>query len=509
MPGDPVHENCGIAAVSLKTNTNSVNYLYNILLKQQNRGQLSAGISTYSPDRPQLLDTYKGMGLVNQVFRASEPKAYDAIQKKYSGSKGIGHVRYATFGSDSEDHAQPFERHHGRKWKWFSFGFNGNLANYRALKKELEDQSFHLTRKNDTEVMMHFFAREMRGHEKPDIALGFENICRDFDGAYNTVFLNALGEMAVLRDPFGFRPLNYAETDEGFFAASESVALASLGFENVKPLSPGMLVVSENGGVEIKKVSSPRVSRCMFEFVYFSDVCSEFDGRSVYEARWNLGIELAKAEPRLFSADCVVVPVPETSKVAAQAYAQETGLPYKEALIVNRYVGRTFIVSNSRGERVKEKFFPIKSILRGRNIVLVEDSVVRGTTMKNLVRFLRDDIGVKEVHLRVSCPPVAFPCFYGIDMSTYAELVASRHCGEERLLEDAFEAGKPEVESIRKELGLDSLVYQTQEGLVKALGVPKGELCMACLNGSYPTRAGRELKAEGMEHGKKCRRAYE
>jgi len=505
---DEVHENCGLCLVKLdevkKLPVGSVvGYLYEMLLQVQNRGQLSAGITTFSKERAQLIDTFKGNGLVNEVFRTNHELESKKIFERYSGTKGIGHVRYATSGADDCDCAQPFERHHGRTWKWFSFGFNGNLANYQDLKKELEKNDYHIIREGDTEVIMHFIAKSFAGEKKPEMENAFTKLADSFDGCYNIVYLNADGDMVALRDPIGFRPLCWGRNEDGMVAAaSESSALNTIGIENVKDIEPGTMLKITNGNVEeVKFAKKAQVRRCMFELVYFSNVASNFDGRSVYESRYELGKQLAKAEAQKFDGDAIVVAVPDSAKPVADAIGYELGIPVKEGLIRNRYVGRTFIESKNRKEKVRDKFTLNKSVLRDKKVIMVEDSIVRGTTSQILVDFIKKEGKAKEVHLRVSCPPIRFPCFYGIDMSTMSELIATNTFPEKDSI-DPSELSENEFNEIRKKLHVDSLQYQSREGLVKGTGFPKEELCMACLNGDYPTECGKKLLKKAFENYK-------
>ena len=506
MSGE-VKDECGIAAVYIKENNDASNralfYLYKILLNLQNRGQLSAGITTYNPNRGQLLDTHKDLGPVNEVFRTSSKLKSIQIFKRYAGNKGIGHVRYATSGSEARNLAQPFERHHGRKWKWFSFCFNGNLANFSELKENLlQKTDYHMIYNTDTEVIMHYIAREIyRNKARPKLIDVFSNLRKKFDGCYNIAFINAYGEMVVLRDPHGFRPLCYGFNEDGMFlAASESNALINCGIKDYKSVKPGEMVHINNGDVNVKRYAkSKKTSHCMFEWVYFSNVSSVLDGKSVYITRANLGKELAKLETEDIGKDHLVIPVPDTAKAAGDSMAYELGVPSKEGLIRNRFVGRTFIEGSSRTDRVQNKYTALKEIMGGKKIILVDDSVVRGTTTKQIIRYLKTEGKAKEVHLRVSCPPIRGPCFYGIDMSTVSELLAPQY-EKKPIKEDISEKT---CAKIAKDVGADSLIYQSMAGLVKSIGLPKSELCMACLNGNYPTCEGRELFKKAWENFRK------
>jgi len=515
---EDIHEECGIAAVYIPENGDGSNravfYLYKLLLNLQHRGQLAAGITTYNSKRLQMLDTYKNIGSVNEVFKTSKRMRSLELFRKFAGNKGIGHVRYATFGKDERAYAQPFERKHGRLWKWFAFAFNGNIANYDELKsKLLAKKDYHLTLEVDTEMIMHYLSKELIGDKKPDLVKVFSNLAKQFDGAYNIVFVNAYGDMVIARDPYGFRPLCYGYKDDMLLAASESNALLNCGIDkqDIKDVEPGMMILIQDNKVSFKRYApSKRKAHCMFEWVYFSSVASTLDSRSVYVTRTNLGRELAKLETeKVNEEEYVVVPVPDTAKAAGDAYAYALGLPSKEGLIRNRFVGRTFIEGKSREEKVQTKYTALRAILEGKKVMLVDDSIVRGTTLKEIVHYIKKKGGAKEVHVRVSCPPVVGPCLYGIDMSTVSELLVPRFLKDENRRETDREA----MERIAKDVGADSLIYQTIPGLVRSIGLPASDLCMACINGDYPTLAGKRWYKHSLESFKKGikedRRVYE
>src|SRR5262245_59974407 len=304
---DELHHECGIAAVyhlpggqpsrlaPLAGPEHVSRLMPRILLDLQNRGQLAAGMASYNPTRDKLIDTYKQIGTVLEAFRLNHPDKYESIMREYAGRAAIGHVRYATCGANDRSHAQPFERHHGCKWKWFAFAFNGQLANFKQLRDELLTLAdYHLTRNVDTEVIMHYLSYEMRSDERPDLVDVFKNLCRKFDGAYNLVYLNAMGDMAIGRDPKGFRPLCYAQDGPLFAAASESVPLLNLGFQNIRSLEPGEMIVIQDNQLRIERFAPRQIpSHCFFEWIYFANVASTLDERSVYLSRAALGKELA------------------------------------------------------------------------------------------------------------------------------------------------------------------------------------------------------------------------
>ncbi|MEM4257152.1 MAG: amidophosphoribosyltransferase [Candidatus Diapherotrites archaeon] len=516
-------EECGIAAAFLPKpldnypNGGAAFYLYKMLLQMQNRGQLSAGITTYNAKRQQLIDTWRKLGSISEVFATKSRHDALSIMERYAGNKGIGHTRYSTSGSDDEGSAQPFERHHGRKWKWFSFAFNGNIANFSELKAQLEKKQYHLVRNLDTELILHFLEKEQLGEKKKHPDQVFNRLTEIFDGAYNIVYINAEGTLAAMRDPLGIRPMCYTASDSFVGAASESVALENVCDNGVKDLRPGEVLIVENDSVELKRYAkSPRNAHCMFEWVYFANAASIIEGKPVYHVRWKLGEELAKKEfLNVNSNDWLVVAVPDTARPAADAYAHALGVPAMEGFIRNRYVGRTFIESSDRLEKVKEKFYVNKSVLNGKKVILIDDSIVRGTTSKALVDYLKLKANVKELHMRVTCPPIRSPCFYGIDMSTIGELIVNRCSNKDQIREVGwFDIDQKIVDKIAKEIGVDSLKYMTLDGLVKCIGLEKGknDLCTACLTGQYPTEWGQKLRVKAIERyerGLEVKRTYE
>jgi amidophosphoribosyltransferase len=462
-----------------------------MLLDIQNRGQLSAGMTSFSPRRQQLISTYRELGNVSEVFRLSHRGKADSLMAKNAGRAAIGHVRYATCGAEDRNYAQPFERHHLLKHKWFSFAFNGQLANYAELRdKLLADDDHHLSRATDTEIIMHEISHELSGERRPSLLEVMALISKRFDGAYCIALMNALGEMLIARDPLGFRPLSYAMEGGLFAAASESVALLNLGFahESIHTLEPGYAVTVTEEGVRVDQFAeSKRRAHCFFEWIYFANVASTLDDRSVYLSRKVLGEELARLEDVPIDENTIVVPVPDTSKCAADAMAYHLGVPSVEGLIRNRYTGRTFIEGgSSRLSKAAVKYTPLREVLEGKRVLLVEDSIVRSTTMRILISKIRDVGRAKEIHVRVACPPIIAPCFYGIDMSTITELFAPRFLERDRPVEEMHR-------EMALELGADSLRYLPVESISEAVARPADELCRACITGDYPTPFGRQL----------------
>jgi amidophosphoribosyltransferase len=498
-----LYEECGVAAIyhlpgaecsPLCSDPEEASRLMpRMLLDVQNRGQLAAGFTTFNPRRNQLIDTHKETGSVSEVFRMSHRAKHESLMQHYAGRAAIGHVRYATCGEEDRSYAQPFERHHVKKHKWFSFAFNGQLANFQELRNELlEDADNYLARDTDTEIIMHEISRALS--QGPSLIEMCRQFADRFDGAYSFVFLNALGEMVVARDPLGVKPLCYARQGSLFAAASESVALLNLGFgpERIKSLLPGQAVTIVDGKLSVESFApSPRQAHCFFEWVYFANVASKMDDRSVYLSRKALGEELARLELADGSVpldeDTVVVPVPDTSKAAADAMAYQLNLPAVEGLIRNRYSGRTFIEGQTnRKHKAATKYTPLPEVLRGKRILLVEDSIVRSTTMRVLIERIKELGGAREIHVRVACPPIVAPCFYGIDMSRINELFAARFL-KDRELTPAIEA------EMADDLGADSLRYLPVESIARAIGLDDDQLCQACITGKYPTPHGQRL----------------
>jgi amidophosphoribosyltransferase len=516
-----LHEECGIAALyhlpgkggsrlCPEQGADHVSRLLpRMLLDIQNRGQLAAGITSYDPGRNQLISTYKDVGTVAEVFRLNHRGKFESLMKKFGGRAAIGHVRYATCGADDRSYAQPFERPHIKKHKWFSFAFNGQLANYEQVRDRLlSDDNTYLARQTDTEVILHVLSRALSDDVPPPLLGALRELAAQFDGAYSLVFLNASGDMMVARDPLGIKPLSYAVDGPLFGAASESVALLNLGFrpESIRSMLPGQAAIIANGELTVERFApSPRTAHCFFEWIYFSNVASTMDGRSVYMARKALGEELARVETVPIDADTIVVPVPDTSKAAADAMAYKLGVPCLEGLIRNRYTGRTFIEDREgRDQKARTKYTPLREVLEGKRVLLVEDSIVRCTTMKVLLERIRRQGLAAEIHVRVACPPIISPCFYGIDMSTFKELFAPQFL-EGRPLTDEVAA------TMAKAIEADSLRYLPVESVARAIGLDGDQLCQACITGKYPTPCGQQLARRAMENHRRgiCGRTYE
>ncbi len=484
----PMNDNCGVfAAYDLEKRRNVTPEVINGLLDLQHRGQLSAGISSFQETRDSLLKTYKKNGLVNEVFALLDAEYYRAISKDMQGTACIGHTRYATSGSLNTELAQPFEYRHSIPSKWFSFCFNGNLANYENLKTQLTAEGHHLKHHVDTEILMHHLAKALKGGQVP-LPEVFRYLQQEIDGACNIAFLNGNGDFAAYRDQHGIRPLCYAVHDRILYVSSEDYGLRNL-TDNIHSIKPGEMisVVGDHKTVQLEQVAEPKPAHCYFEWVYFSNTASSIDDIPVYLARIKFGEELAAIEDQPLDDECVVVAVPDSARAAGQGFSKATGIEQGEGILKNRYAQRTFIEGHADRERkVAEKYSYIRQVLDGKKVFLVEDSLARATTFKFLVQALRAHASPKEIHLRVACPPIFAPCFYGIDIPNERELFAPKF--HESLTSGVL---PPEVlKKMAEVLNVDSIKFLPVESLVKAIGLEANKLCMACINRQYPTPAG-------------------
>ena len=419
----------------------------------QHRGQESAGIAVSDGNR---VVAMKDMGLVSQVF--DEPKL-SALQ----GRMAIGHARYSTTGSTAWRNAQPVVQH--APGRTVALGHNGNLTNTTALRDELRGNRVRLQSTSDTEVIAALIAR----HPSPRLDDAIADTMGRIEGAFAAVLLTE-DAVAGFRDPDGIRPLVVGRLDDAFVLASETCALDIIGARVERELNPGELVVIDADGPRYRQAVEPRsASLCIFEFIYFARPDSEMQGQGLHEVRGRMGEQLALEAP--VEAD-VVIPVPDSGTPAAIGYARASGIPFGEGLVKNRYVGRTFIQPDQglRERGVKLKFNVLPSMLRGKRVVVVDDSIVRGSTTRKLVQMLFE-AGATEVHLRVSSPPIISPCFYGIDMADQNELLASGRT----------------IEQVRERLGATSLAYLSLDGLQESTTQPSERFCRACLTGEYPT----------------------
>jgi len=474
----PIHDlkdKCGVFGILSKDPSYQVSQItYNGLMALQHRGQEAAGLSVVNGKGG--IYTYKDLGLVTQVL---SPK----ILASYWGNVSIGHVRYGTAGSSSVDNAQPY--HFITNHTTFSLAYNGNIINYQLLKKELTKKGRIFTSNADTEVIAQLLASELQ--ETKDIAECFKNVAPKLDGAYSLIILTKKGELYGIRDPTGFKPLCYGELHDSSshdVIASETCALDTIGATHLGDVKPGEILYANKHDkiCIIDKIPNEnyRKALCMFEFVYFARPDSYLDGVSVETARHKLGMNLARTHP-VDSENVVIVPVPDSGRSASLGFSQVSGIPYVEGLMKNRYVWRTFIQpgQDKRNDMIRQKLNPVKSSISGKEVILIDDSIVRGTTTAFIVNLLKQ-AGVKKVHVRISCPPVIEPCYMGIDFPTKGELIAGK-----------WQLRDPEnyIEEIRQFIGADTLGYQSIEGLIKSIGLGKEQLCMACLNGDYPVKS--------------------
>lgn len=474
-------EECGVfAAYSLDQNEPIENRVEAGLAKLQHRGQLSAGVTTFSSERPQRLLTYRGMGLVADVFSSE-----DAIRRDHRGFAGIGHVRYATSGGNNLAEAQPFQVKGGSE---YSFAFNGNIANYRDLLGKITANGYGVDHAIDTAVIQHFISEHINdGGTFFDIPSVLE---KNLDGAYTMVLIDGDGRFLAYRDHHGFKPLCYAQVGRLLLVASESVALETYGAV-VRSVPPGhaLWYIPGSEEIQIQKVHVPQPTPCFFEYVYFSRDKSTIDDVNVGDARVGMGEGLAEIEDVDVDEKCVAMAVPESAKRAGFGFADKLGIPLVEGIVKNRNSGRTFIESVDRHDKVRKKFRLNPDAFKGKKVFLVDDSLVRSTTIRVLVEEIKRQCEPEEIHLRIACPPVLSPCFYGIDIPNASELFA-------RLYSDPIQGGVlPEAVLIEmaNSLGVASIKFLPVESLIHSIGCDVRNLCMACINGKYPTPSGQKL----------------
>jgi amidophosphoribosyltransferase len=449
-------EACGvIGAYSFKRKPVAQN-IYLGMLALQHRGQDGAGLAVVEGDT---IELKKGLGLVNDIVKP------EFISSSH-GWLGVGSTRYPTTGTPSDRDTQPFV--FGATQNGIANAHNGNLVNYLQMRELLQKHGRHLESKCDSEIIVKVFGLELE-KQKGDFFAAAKSTMGLLDGAYAETMATGKGDLFIFRDPYGIKPLCYGWTDELFMVASESVALDINRVPFKGFVKPGEAMLMHNGKLTKKQLMTKRFAACMFEYVYFSRPDTNLDAGSVYEIRVKLGELLARDAPA--KAD-IVVPVPDTARPAAEGYAKKSGLPFVEGLIKNRYVARTFIMpdQHAREQAVRIKLNPLRSVLKGKRVVLIDDSIVRGTTTSLIVNLVRE-AGAKEVHVRITAPPIIGPCFYGVDMSNHKELIAANNT----------------VEQIRKRLGADSLAYQGIAALNEAIGLKSGQLCNGCLHENYPT----------------------
>jgi amidophosphoribosyltransferase len=443
---------CGIFGVA--NNSDAANLTYLGLYALQHRGQESTGMS--SSDGEQVYTT-KAMGYVAEVFT-------EEVLAKLKGSIAIGHTRYSTAGDSSEGNAQPIVVKSCGTHGTVALVHNGNLINALSLRSDLEREGAIFQSTSDSEVILHLLARS----QSSDLIEALGETLSKVQGAFSLLILTRDSLIAV-RDPNGFRPLCVGKLNGAYAFGSETCAFDLIGATYLREVEPGEIVVIQGGELRsVKALHAPRLAKCIFEQVYFSRPDSIVFGRTVQTSRSLMGKILAEESP--VDAD-LVVPIPDSGVAAAVGYSEQSGIPFAFGLIRNHYVGRTFIEpkSNIRHFGVKVKLNPVKEQLAGKRVILIDDSIVRGTTSRKIVKMVRA-AGAKEVHMRISCPPTISPCFYGIDTPTKKELIASSHT----------------VEEICKYIEADSLAYLSLPGLLRAVGGRTNEFCTACYTGQYP-----------------------
>ena len=457
---DVLHEECGVVGVYTGIGP-AATLAHLALYALQHRGQESAGIASSDGARTWV---HKDMGLVSQVFDGGRIAALP-------GHLAIGHVRYSTMGSARIENAQPLLV--ASPWGPMALAHNGNLINAPVLRAALEREGVTFQSTTDSEVIAQVIARAPEGTLEDAVAYAMGRI----EGAY-TITLLVAGTVLGFRDAHAIRPLALGRADRTWILASESCAFDHTAATYVRDVAPGELIVLDAGGMRAQQLLTPRrEAHCVFEHIYFARPDTILAGGNVHLGRRRMGQILAREHPA--RAD-IVLAVPDSGTSAAMGFADASGIPFEVGLIKNRYIGRTFIQPDqaTRDLGVRLKLNPLREVLEGRRVVLVDDSIVRGTTSGKIVRMLRA-AGATEVHVRISSPPIRFPCFYGIDTSSRGELVAA----------------SKSVEEIRDMIAADSLGYLSQRGLVEALQLPRDRLCMACLDGAYPTALPEETLA--------------
>ena len=462
-------EECGIFAIY--GDSDSVQKTYFALHSLQHRGQESAGIASSDGE---LIHCFTGMGQVSRVFRAGR-----GILERLNNPMAIGHVRYSTTGSSNPTNAQPFLSEYSRGQ--VAVAHNGNLINASMLRDEYEAYGHIFKTSNDTEIIVHLMAKPSHV-VKPD-PLG--HVLNHLQGAYSLVFLFS-DRIEAARDPYGIRPLCLGKTEKGHYCvSSETCALDAIGAAYVRDIEPGEIVTLDASGIHSRFFVEPGTvtpGHCIFEHVYFAKQSSFIFGENVHDVRIRSGQQLAKEHP--VDAD-IVIPVPDSGTSAAVGYARESGIPFDMGFVRSHYVGRTFLSPSQdmRDLAVKLKLTVIKSVVEGKRIIVVDDSIVRGTTTKGKIKSLRQ-AGAKEIHMRVACPPIKHPCFYGVDFPTHKELLANQ---------------MNSIEEIREFLQVDSLGYISLEGLLNCASLPADHYCTACWSGQYKIPVSKIVNKFSME----------
>lgn len=463
-----IHEECGVFGVISTKRSNVAGITYYGLYALQHRGQESCGIVVNDDG---MFSSYKDLGLVSDVF------SQETLAQLPEGNMAVGHVRYGTTGGTTRNNCQPIEVNH-QKGK-MALAHNGNLSNALELrdKLELSGAIFHTT--SDTETIAYMITKERLKASSIE-----EAVCRAMDsleGAYSLVLMSS-AKMIAARDPYGFRPLCFGRLHHGgYVIASESCAISAVGAEFIRDVEPGEILVFSENGIKSYTEHCGKQNRktCIFEHIYFARPDSVVDGISVHEARMRAGKLLAETYPA--DAD-IVIGVPDSGLDAALGFSRASGIPYGIGLIKNKYIGRTFISpgQEERVDRVRIKLSPVESVIEGKRVVLVDDSIVRGTTSKRIVKLLRE-AGAKEIHMRISAPPFLHPCYYGTDIDSEENLIACHHSMDE----------------IAELIGVDTLGYLPVEKLDKL--VESKHYCAACFNGEYPTQIPVDLRKDRFE----------
>lgn len=453
---DKLHEECGVFGVWSTDDINAAHWVYCGLIGLQHRGQESAGIVVCDTQGPLgNICSHKGMGLVSEVFT-------DETLAKLRGNIGIGHVRYSTAGASSVENAQPFFYNYFKGT--LALAHNGNITNADEMRIKLQNEGAMFNGTSDSEVLAYRLAKERISCDSIEEAVC--NVAEEIKGGYALLIMSPQKLVAV-RDPLGLKPLCIGKKDNTYVVASESAALTAVDAELIRDIEPGEILTITKEGIQSEhRIPSPKRAHCIFEYIYFARLDSKIDGISVYDARIRGGRALAERYP--VDAD-IVTGVPESGLTAAVGYSEKSGIPYKPAFNKNSYVGRTFIkpTQEERISAVHMKLSVIESVVKGKRVVLIDDSIVRGTTMANLIKMMRK-AGALEVHVRVSSPPFLHPCYYGTDVPDNDQLIANTFTQEE----------------IRQRIGADSLGYMALEDLPLMTGdLP---LCKACFDGCYP-----------------------
>ncbi|MEI6286323.1 MAG: amidophosphoribosyltransferase [Bacillota bacterium] len=460
---DKLHDECGVIGIYDPDSIDTALMCYYGLIALQHRGQESAGISANNDG---VITTYKAMGLVTEVF--AKP-----VLDLLKGNMAIGHVRYSTTGDSAVCNAQPITVR-GQSGD-IVIAHNGNIINAASLRNELEKKGVTFESTNDSEVI----AKLIAGYCEDDLSVAIKKTMNRIKGAYSLVVMSS-DKIFGVRDPNGFRPLIIGEKDNSYMLASESCALDALGYSVFRDVEPGEIVLIDKNQLKIisNRKRNPK-TLCMFEYIYFARPDSVIDGRSVYAARIEAGIQLAKEHPA--QAD-IVIGVPDSGLQAGYGYASQIGIPYSVGFVKNRYIARTFIKPDqqSREISVSLKLNPIAEVVRGKRVVMVDDSIVRGTTSKRTIKALLD-AGASEIHVRVASPLVVCPCYFGIDTPRKNELIAANEV----------------LKRIKEQLGADSLGYISVAGIEKAVG-GSGH-CLACFNGEYPMKIPKNLDKEVLQ----------